>query len=192
MNPPVSFYGIIQRQAASQSVNRKSTPVLRAKLWLFMLSFIIRIRHFSQSSSPLRLTQGKVMMISTCMTSLSVTNDLLNLGIHSAHLLVKLRVVAPHDLRIPTGSNKDGLDTARNRGRKDVGDLESDEERERHDDCCVLTVTVVRGVGEVQVEVGQETASVCDEEAAERKNGSDEAVLHKLAVHLKRGRLYLR
>jgi hypothetical protein len=55
-----------------------------------------------------------------------------------------------------------------------------------------LTVTVVRGVGEVKVEVGQETASVCDEEAAERKNRSDEAVLHKLAVHLKRGQLYLR
>lgn len=112
-------------------------------------------------------------------------NDLLNLGVHSAHLLVKLGVVAPHDLGIPTGSNKDRLDTARNRGGEDVGDLEADKERERHDDCCVLTVAIVRGVGEVEIEVGQETASVRDEEAAERKDGSDEAVLPKLEACLK-------
>lgn len=124
-------------------------------------------------------------MLSRCITCLSVVNDLLDLGVHSAHLLVKLWVVAPHDLGIPTSSNKDCLDTARNRGGEDVGDLEANKERERHDDCCVLTVAVVRGVGEVEVQVGQETTSVCDEEGAERKDGSDEAVLDRLAVHFK-------
>jgi len=48
-----------------------------------------------------------------------------------------------------------------------------------------LAVAVVRGVGEVEVQVGKQATSVCDEEAAERKDGSDEAVLHKLAVYFK-------
>lgn len=113
--------------------------------------------------------------------SLAVLNDLLDLGVHPDHLIVQFRVIAPHDLGVPTSSDKDGLDTAGNRCGKDVCDLEADEERKGHDDGGVLAIVVVGGVGEVEVEVGQKGTGVCDEEGAEGKDGSDETVLHKLA-----------
>lgn len=116
--------------------------------------------------------------------SLAVLNDLLDLGVHPDHLIVQLRVIAPHDLGVPTSSDKDGLDTAGNRCGKDVCDLEADEERKGHDDGGVLAVAVVGGVGEVEVEVGEKGTGVCDKEGAEGKYGSDEAVLYKLAVEM--------
>jgi hypothetical protein len=94
-------------------------------------------------------------------------------------------VIAPHDLGVPTGSDKDGLDTAGDGCGEDVCDLEADEERKGQDDGGVLAVVVVGWVGEVEVEVGQEGAGVCDEEGAEGKDGSDEAVLGKLVSERK-------
>lgn len=75
-------------------------------------------------------------------------------------------MVAPHNLRVPSSSDKDGLDTARDGGREDVGDLEADEERERQDNGGVLALRIVGGIGELQIQVGKKGASVSDEEGA--------------------------
>lgn len=94
-------------------------------------------------------------------------------------------MIAPHDLRIPTGGNKNGIDTAGDGCGEDVCDLEADEEGEGHDDGGVLSVVVISGIGKVEIEVSQEGTGVCDEEGAERKDRSDKAVLGKLVFGLK-------
>ena len=108
---------------------------------------------------------------------LSVSDDLLHLGVHLDHLLVQLRVIPPHDLRIPARGHEDGVDAARQRRREDVGDLEADEEREGDDEGRVLSVVVVRGVGEEQIQVAEQRTGVADEDGAKREDGPDEAVL---------------
>ena len=117
--------------------------------------------------------------------NLAVANDLLDLRVHSTHLLVQLWVIAPHDRGVPTSGDKDGLDTAGDRGGEDVCDLEADEEGKGQDDGGVLSIVVVGRVGEVEVEVGQKGTGVCNEEGAEGKNRSNETVLHMLVVEMK-------
>lgn len=60
--------------------------------------------------------------------NLAVANDLLDLRVHSAHLLIQLWVIAPHDRGVPASSDKDGFDTAGDGCGEDVCDLEADEE----------------------------------------------------------------
>jgi len=117
--------------------------------------------------------------------NLMVANDLLDLRVHSAHLLVQLWVIAPHDRGVPTSSYKDGFDTAGDGSGENVCDLEADEERKGQDDGGILPIVVVGRVGEVEVEVGQEGTGVCNEEGAEGKDGSDETVLRMLVVEMK-------
>ena len=117
--------------------------------------------------------------------NLAVANDLLDLRVHSAHLLIQLWVIAPHDRGVPASSDKDGFDTAGDGGGEDVCDLEADEEGKGQDDGGVLSIVVVGRVGEVEVEVGQKGTGVCNEEGAEGKNGSNETVLYMLVVETK-------
>jgi hypothetical protein len=82
-------------------------------------------------------------------------NSLLNMRIHLNHILVQLRVLAHHNLRIPRGSHENGLDTALQRRGEAIGDLQADEESVRDDDGGESPVGVVAGVGEDEVEVGE-------------------------------------
>jgi hypothetical protein len=75
--------------------------------------------------------------------------------IHFNHILIQLRVLAHHDLRIPRGSHEDRLDTALQRRGEAVGDLQADEESVRDDDGGESAVGVVAWVGEDEVEVGE-------------------------------------
>jgi hypothetical protein len=75
--------------------------------------------------------------------------------IHLNHILVQLRVLAHHNLRIPRSSHKDSLNTALQRRGEAVGDLQTDEESVRNDDGGESAVGVVARVGEDEVEVGE-------------------------------------
>jgi hypothetical protein len=82
-------------------------------------------------------------------------NGLLHVRVHLDHVLVKLRVLAHHDLRIPSGSDENGFDTALQRRGEAVGDLQADEEGVGDDDGSELALRVVGWVGEDEVEVGE-------------------------------------
>lgn len=111
----------------------------------------------------------------------SIPNHGLHLGIYPDHLAVDLRVVAPHDLRVPARSDKDGIDAAGDWGSKDVGNLEADEEGESDDDGRVLAIVIVRRVGEEEVQIAQESAGVSDENGAKGQHGANETFLGRLA-----------
>lgn len=82
-------------------------------------------------------------------------NSLLHVRVHLDHVLVQLRVLAHHDLGIPSCSDKDSLDTRLQRCCKAVGDLQADEESVGDDDWSKAAVAIVGWVGEDQVEVGK-------------------------------------
>lgn len=106
-------------------------------------------------------------------------DGLLNLRVDANHLVIELGVIADHDFGVPGGGNEDGVDAARNRGGKDVGDLEADEEGEGDDDGSVVASPVVDGVGEGDVEIGEEGRGVADKGGAEGEHGADETVLQR-------------
>jgi hypothetical protein len=82
-------------------------------------------------------------------------NSLLNMWIHLDHILIQLRVLAHHDLRIPRGSDENRLDTALQRRGEAVGDLQTDEESVGDDDGRESAVAVIGWVGEDEVKVGE-------------------------------------
>ena len=75
--------------------------------------------------------------------------------VHLDHVLVQLRVLAHHNLRIPRGSHKDSLNATLQRCSEAVGDLQTDEESIGDDDGSESAVGVVGRVGEDEVEVGE-------------------------------------
>jgi hypothetical protein len=106
----------------------------------------------------------------------------LHLGIHPDHLGVQLRVVAPHNLGIPARCDKDSLDAARQGRREDVGDLEADEEGKGNNDGRVRSVAIVGRVGKEEVEIGEEGASITDEESTEREDRANETFLANIRI----------
>lgn len=63
-----------------------------------------------------------------------------------------------------------------------MADLHADEEGEGHDDDGEAAILVVRWSREAEVEVGEKSGRVSEEEAAEGEDGSDEAVLKYMLV----------
>lgn len=82
-------------------------------------------------------------------------NSLLHMRIHLNHILIQLRVLAHHDLRIPRGRDENRLNATLQRRREAVGDLQADEESVRHDDGRERAGGVVGRVSEDEVEVGE-------------------------------------
>lgn len=86
-------------------------------------------------------------------------------------------MVADHDLGVPAGGDKDGLDTTGKRRGEDVGDLETDEERKSDDDGGEAASLVEGGFGDNEVDVGDQGACVADEHGAKGQDGANQAVL---------------
>ena len=82
-------------------------------------------------------------------------DSLLHVRVDLDHVLVQLRVLAHHDLRIPGGSDKDCLDTRLQRCCEAVRDLQADEESVGDDDGGETAIAVVGWIGEDEVEVGE-------------------------------------
>ena len=79
--------------------------------------------------------------------------------------------------RIPTHRNESSIDTARQGRREDIRNLEADKEGEGQDDGSILAVVIVRRVGEIEVEVGEQRTSVSNGKTAEREDGANQAFL---------------
>ena len=102
-------------------------------------------------------------------------NSLLNMRIHIDEPLIQLRVLIDHDLRVKRRRDKDGVDAAGNGRGEDLADLQADEVGVGDDDGGELAVAVVAGLGEEQVQVGEQGAGVGDEGGAHGQHGADEA-----------------
>jgi hypothetical protein len=88
-------------------------------------------------------------------------NGLLDVRVHLDHVLVQLWVLAHHDLRIPRGSNENGLNTALQRRGEAIGDLQADEEGICDDDGSELALRIVGWVCEDEVEVCEAVGEIC-------------------------------
>jgi hypothetical protein len=103
----------------------------------------------------------------------------LYMGVHSDHLVVQLRMISFENLRIPGTCDEDGIDTARQRGGEDVGNLKADEESESHNHRRVTAVLIISGLRECDIKVRQEGTSIADEDRTEAENGANEAFLNR-------------
>lgn len=73
---------------------------------------------------------------------------LLDVGIHLYHLVVQVRMLSDHDLRIPSRCYEDRIDTTAQGRRKDITDLKSNQKRKSDHDRCIATIVIVGGLGE--------------------------------------------
>ena len=105
----------------------------------------------------------------------SCMDGLLHMGVNLHHLVIQVRMVANHDLRIPCSSNKNAIDATTNRGSEDVADLQANQEGVGYDDGRVAAVGVVGGRREDHVQVGQQRAGVAYKGAAHAEHGADQA-----------------
>lgn len=104
---------------------------------------------------------------------------LLNLRVKLHQLVVDIRVVIDHDLRIPSHSDEDSLNTTTNGSHEDLADLQTNQESESHDDGGEVTIPVVGGVGELQIEIGQQRTDIGDKSRTHSQNRTHETVLHE-------------
>lgn len=86
-------------------------------------------------------------------------------------------MVVNHDLGIPAGRNENCVHAAGDRRRENKGNLEADEECKRHNHCCEPSITVICGVREQQIQIGEEGSCEADEHSAEGEDGSEKAFL---------------
>lgn len=90
-----------------------------------------------------------------------------DVGIYANHLVVDVGMLPHQNFRIPSTRNKDGVDATHQGSRKDIGDLEANQEGEGYDDWCVSSILIVGRSGEGDIEEGQEGASVANEDGPE-------------------------
>lgn len=98
------------------------------------------------------------------------------------HSVIEVRVVAHHNLWIPSHCDEDSVHAAPNWRQQDLADLQADNEGESHNHCREIPTTVVCRVGELQVQVGEQRTEVGNEDGAHGQHRADEAVLNK-SVH---------
>lgn len=92
------------------------------------------------------------------MMKRSRMNHLLHFRIHVHHASIEIRVIAHQDIRVPCGSDKEGVYPAADWCHEDLADLKSDEEGESQYDGGESASLVVARLGEFEIEVGQESA----------------------------------
>lgn len=106
-------------------------------------------------------------------------NSLLHGGIELDNLVVQVRMVPDHDLRIPPQRDKDRVHPAPDRRQEDLADLQPDQKRERHGDSGEVAGRVIRRTRELQVQIREQRAEVGDEDRSHGQNGANQAVIDK-------------
>lgn len=104
---------------------------------------------------------------------------LLDSRVNLHQLVINIRVVINHDLRIPSHRHEDGLNATTNGSHEDLADLKTNQESESHNDRGEVTIPVVRGVGELQIEIGQQRTDIGDESRTHSQHRTHQAVLHE-------------
>ena len=106
-------------------------------------------------------------------------DHLLHLRVNPDHPVIEIRMIPHQHVRVPCSSNKYCVDAASDWRHEYLADLQSDQERESHNDGRKSTSVVVSWFGELQVEIGQESAEVRYESTAHREYGPDQTVIDK-------------
>ena len=100
-------------------------------------------------------------------------DHLLHLRVNPDHPVVEFWMIPHQHVRIPCGSNEYSVDAASDRRHEYLTYLQSDQERESHNDGRKGTSVIVSWLGELQVQIGQESAEVRYESAAHSEYGPD-------------------
>lgn len=106
-------------------------------------------------------------------------NSLLYVRVDADHAGVEVRMIAHQHLWIPGASDKDCVNAAAERSRKDVADLQANEEGKSDNNRRVCAILVVGGRSEDEVEIGKEGTCVSDECSTHTENGADQALINK-------------
>ena len=85
---------------------------------------------------------------------------MLHIRINTHHPRPQIRILPNKHLRIKRHRNKESSNTTLDRHEEDITDLQTDQESKCHDDGCEGVALVVDGVGELEVEVGEEGTDV--------------------------------
>lgn len=88
-------------------------------------------------------------------------------------------MVSDHDLRIPASSDENSINTTRQGCGKDVGDLESNEERECYHNWSVSSIRVILGIRDKQVDVANKGTGVANEQSSKGEDRANETILLK-------------
>lgn len=88
--------------------------------------------------------------------------------------LPQIRKLLNQNLRIERHGDKERSHTTLDRHQEDIGDLEADKEGEGHNYGGEGVAVVVGGLGEGDVEIGEERANVGNEDGAHGEDGIDE------------------
>lgn len=104
-------------------------------------------------------------------------NGLLHLRVHMNYLVVQVRMIPDHDLRIPPHRDKDRVHPAPDRREEYLADLQPDQKRERHDDGGEVPGRVVRRPRELQVQIREQRAEIRDEDGSHGQYGPDQTVV---------------
>lgn len=94
--------------------------------------------------------------------------------INRHHPLIQIRILRHQNLRIKRHGHEERRHSTLNWHQEDIADLQSDDEREGHDDGRVAAGSVVRGRRESDVEVGEQGAGIGNEDGAHGQDGVDE------------------
>ena len=106
-------------------------------------------------------------------------DHLLHLWINPDHPVIELWMIPHQNVRIPRSSDKYSVDATSDWRHEYLADLQSDQERESHNDGRKGASVIVSWLGELQVEIGQESAEVRYKSTAHGEYGPDQTVINK-------------
>lgn len=104
---------------------------------------------------------------------------LLHMRIDVYHLLIQVRMLGHHNLRVPGCCDEDSVDTTADRRGEDIADLQSDEEGKRHHDRGIRSRRVVGRVRVDHVQIREQGARVRDKGRSHGKHRADEALVNQ-------------
>jgi hypothetical protein len=106
-------------------------------------------------------------------------NRSLHVRIHLYQSIPQVRKFLNQNLRVERHGHEERSNTTLDWNQEDVGDLETDQESEGHDDSCEGIAFIVVWLGEGDIEVCEERADIRYEDGAHGEDRIDEAFVDK-------------
>lgn len=106
-------------------------------------------------------------------------DHLLYARIYGHHPSVKIWMVCHQHLRIPGCSDEYGVYATSDRRHKDLAHLETDQERECHDDRSVSTTSVICWLRKFKIKIGEESAEVRYEGGSHGQDRPNKAIVYE-------------
>ncbi len=106
-------------------------------------------------------------------------NRNLHVRIHLHQSIPQVRELLDQNLRVKRHGHEERSNTTLDWNQEDIGNLETDQESEGHDDRCEGIAFIVVWLGEGDIEVCKERADVGYEDGTHGEDGVDEAFVDK-------------